>query len=151
MSRPTLIVIISRPAVVPATPNRELRRPDFCWTADGEVLVPPPLTCADIDVCGCSWSFCGVTSARATTWGVVERRRSSEVWEQLRTGRYVAGHSIVEDFADLTFAEILQLSAMLSQIRTGRVVGIWTLPDDRYDLFDRTPQRRHTSARRSLD
>ena len=149
MDNTVLTVIVSRPLRVPATPNLELRRPDFCWTTDGEVLVPPPLTCADVDVCGCSWSFCGVTSAHATTWGVVERRRRGEVWEQLLAGRHVAGHSIVEGFADLTFAEILQLGTTLTPVASGCVVGIWTLGDDRYRLFDRTPQRGPVSRCRS--
>ena len=141
MDNRALTVIVSRPLRAPATPNLELRRPDFCWTADGEVLVPPPLPCADVDTCGCSWSFCGVTSAQATTWGVVERRSSNEVWDQLRAGRHVAGNSIVEGFADLTFAEILQLGTTLAKVPTGQVVGIWTLADYRYSIFDRTPQR----------
>ena len=45
-------------------------------------------------------------------------------------------------FADLTFAEILELGATLGQVPSGRVVGIWTLADDCYSLFDRTPQQR---------
>ena len=150
MLDPVLTVVVSRPALVPAALNRELRRPDFCWTTDGEVLVPPPITCADVEVCGCSWSLCGITSAGATTWGVVERRRSSEVWKQLREGRYVTGHSAVEGFADLTFAEIRQMGTRLTRLPTGRVVGIWTLADDRYSLIDRTPQRRPWRRRHRL-
>ena len=141
MPNPTLTVIVSRPLQVPATLNLELRRPDFCWTTDGEVLVPPLFTCADVDVCGCSWSFCGIASTRATTWGVVERRRSSEVWRQLHAGRRRAGYSSAEGLADLMFAELLHLGNRLARLPIGCVVGIWTLDDDRYAVFDRTPKR----------
>lgn len=134
-------VIVSRPAVVPWPPNHELRPRDFCWTMDGEILAPPSLTCADVDVCGCAWAFCGITSARAATWGVVEQRRRAQVWEEIRNGRH-AGWPMPEGFDEQTLAEILDVSLAIGSVPLGSVLGIWTLPDDRFSLFDRTPPRR---------
>src|SRR5262249_1100601 len=79
MKAPTLKVVVSRPNRAPASPSPELRRPDFCWTTEGEALGLPIATCCEADICGCGRAFVGLSSAKAVTWGVVEVRTLASV------------------------------------------------------------------------
>jgi hypothetical protein len=134
-------VLVSQPSEPPATAPLELRRRDFCWTIDGEVLTLPDFPCADADVCGCAWSFAGVTSARASTWGVVEVRGVGSVATEVRNGKHLAGWSVVDGFYDHILAGIPDISERIEQLPKGATVGIWALGDDRVSLFDRSPPR----------
>jgi hypothetical protein len=134
-----LKVLVSRPIRVPAPAPTELRRPDFCWTTDGELLTLPDFPCADADVCGCGFSFAGVTSARASTWGVVELRSVSAIAVEVRDGKHLAGWSIVEGFFAHILAGIRDISERVHPLPVGAMVGIWALGDDRFSLFDRSP------------
>lgn len=132
-------VVVSRPGVVPARLSAELRRRDFCWTIDGELLTLPDFPCADADVCGCGWSFAGITSARACTWGVVEVRSSNAIAAEVSSGKHLAGWSIVEGFEAHLLAAIRDIGERFRLLPTGAIVGIWALGNDRFSLFDRTP------------
>lgn len=47
---------------------------DFCNTIEGELVRLPFIECDDGDQCGCTRSFTGLTSHRATTTAVVVDR-----------------------------------------------------------------------------
>ena len=47
---------------------------DFCWTIDGELVRLPFVECDCGNSCGCTRSFAGLTSHRATTTAVVADR-----------------------------------------------------------------------------
>jgi hypothetical protein len=47
---------------------------DFCYTIEGELVRLPFLECDCGDSCGCTRSFAGLTSHRATTTAVVAER-----------------------------------------------------------------------------
>lgn len=134
-------VLVSRPRRRPARPSAELRRPDFCWTADGELLTLPDFPCADADVCGCGWSFAGVSSARASTWGVVEMRSVAAIAAGVSSGKHLAGWSVVEGFEAHILAAIRDVGQRVRLLPTGAIVGIWALGNDRFSLYDRTPVR----------
>jgi hypothetical protein len=143
MARSSLKVLVSRPSIVPARAPVELRRrfPDFCWTNDGEVLTFPDFPCADVDVCGCGSSFAGVTSAKATTWGVVELRSATSIATEVRGGKHLAGWSMVEGFYAHILAGIREISERIHELPTGATLGVWALGDDRFSLFDRSLPR----------
>jgi hypothetical protein len=140
-------VVISRPHLTPAPPSPELRRPDFCWTLDGELLTPPDIPCADADVCGCGWSFAGITSARATSWGVVEMRSARTIAAEVASGRHLAGWSVVEGFEAHLLAAIREMGERLCLLPLGAIVGIWALDENRFSLFDRSPVPRSAGRR----
>jgi hypothetical protein len=121
----------------------ELRRPDFCWTSDGEVLTLPDFPCGEADVCGCGSSFAGVTSAKATTWGVVELRSARSIATEVRSGEHLAGWSMVEGFYAHILAGIREISERIHELPTGATVGVWALGGDRFSLFDRGLPRVH--------
>lgn len=147
MVNSTLKVVVSRPHVMPAAAPTELRRRDFCWTMDGEILAPPALPCADRDTCGCAWSFSGITSARATSWGVIEKRTADEISAAIYEGKYLRGWAEVEDFDEYIAAGIHDLSERTRRLPVGTVVGIWTIDEERFGLFDRTLRRASLSGR----
>ncbi|MFI5313584.1 MAG: hypothetical protein ACHQ06_05455 [Candidatus Dormibacteria bacterium] len=137
-----LKVIVSRPEAVPAEPPAELRRRDFCWTTTGEILVPPAVPCADVDTCGCGWAFAGITSARATTWGRVEARSLAQITTAIRRGRHLAGSADYFDgFYDHILNDVRVISDRVRRLPIGALVGIWTVDEQRFSLFDRTPRR----------
>lgn len=137
--RRDLKVLISRPRVLPAVPCHELRRPDFCWTRTGELLTLPDIPCADADECGCGRSFAGVTSARATSWGVVELRSLREITSEIRDGDHLAGWSIVENMFEHILDSVADISRRIRLLPLDAVVGIWALDVETFALFDRTP------------
>jgi len=140
-----LKVLASRPRVVAAEAPMELRRHDYCFTYDGEILVPPAVPCCEADICGCGWGFSGITSARATTWGVVEERNLGEVEAAVRNGEYFRGsEKFAYDFDAFILADIHDINERVHRLPLGTVVGIWTIDMQRYSLFDRTPR---TTAR----
>ena len=132
-------VVASRPSVSPRRPSTELDRRDFCWTIDGELLTFPDFPCADADVCGCGWSFAGITSARASTWGVVEVRSIRSIADEVASGRHLAGWSVVEGFEAHILAAIREIGERGRLLPTGTIVGIWALGNNRFSLFDRGP------------
>lgn len=134
-----LKVLVSRPSLVPAPGPTELRRPDFCWTTDGELLTLPDFPCADADICGCGFSFAGVASARASSWGVVEWRSITSIGAEVRDGKHLAEWSIVEGFFEHILAGIRDISERIQPLPVGTMVGIWALGDDRFSLFERSP------------
>jgi hypothetical protein len=138
MGKTSMKVLVCRPAVVPAVPSPELRRPDFCWATDGEVLTLPDSPCADADMCGCGRSFVGITSAKASTWGVVAVRSVRSITTEVRVGKHLAGWSVVEGFYGHILAGIRDISERIQQLPVGTTVGIWALGDDRFSLFDRS-------------
>jgi hypothetical protein len=139
MSVPSQKVVASRPSVSPRRPSAELDRPDFCWTIDGELLTLPDFPCADADGCGCGWSFAGITSARASTWGVVEVRSIRSIADEMASGMHLAGWSVVEGFEAHILAAIRDIGVRVRLLPTGATVGIWALGNNRFSLFDRSP------------
>jgi hypothetical protein len=137
-------VLVSRPSALPGYAPVELRRPDFCWTLDGEVLTLPDFPCADADACGCGRSFAGVSSARATSWGLVEVRTVRSIASDVRSGKHLAGWAVVDGFYGHILAGIRSISERIQQLPQGSTVGIWALGDDRFSLFDRSPPRVET-------
>jgi hypothetical protein len=105
----------STPGLGAGRSSAELRRRDFCWTIDGELLTFPDFPCADADVCGCGWSFAGITSARATTWGVVEVRSIKSIAAEVSRGKHLAGWSVVEGFEAHILAAIRDIGQTHSQ------------------------------------
>ena len=138
---PSQKVIVSRLGVVPASLPAELRRRDFCWTVNGELLTYPDFPCADADVCGCGWSFAGITSARACSWGVVDARSTKAIAAEVSSGKHLAGWSVVEGFEAHLLAAIRDIGERIRLLPTGTIVGVWALGNDRFSLFDRTPVR----------
>ena len=138
MSCATQKVIVSRPRTVPAAPSAELRRADFCCTIDGELLTLPDFPCADED-CGCSWSFGGVTSASACTWGVVEERSIGSIAAAVASGKHLAGWSVIPGFEDHILASIRAIGDGVRLMPLRTIVGIWALSDERFNLFERRP------------
>jgi hypothetical protein len=139
MSLPRQKVVVSRPGLGAARLSAELRRRDFCWTIDGELLTFPDFPCADADVCGCGWSFAGITSARATTWGVVEVRSIKSIAAEVSSGKHLAGWSVVEGFEAHILAAIRDIGERIRLLPTGAIVGLWALGNNRFSLFDRSP------------
>jgi hypothetical protein len=138
MSFPSQKVVASRPSVRPRRPSPELGRSDFCWTIDGELLTLPDFPCADAD-CGCGWSFAGITSARASTWGVVEVRSIRSIADEVASGMHLAGWSVVEGFEAHILAAIRDIGERVRLLPTGAIVGIWALGNNRFSLFGRSP------------
>jgi hypothetical protein len=139
MRTTSLKVLVSRPAAPRAEPAQELGVVDFCWTPAGDLLAPNPLAC-DCPDCGCFAAFVGVTSAKSTTWGVVEERSMSEVTAAVRGGRHVRGWQIVEDFADFVMSQMGEIDARLRGVPVGSVLGVLVDRRSEFRLYDRTPQ-----------
>ena len=135
-------VLVSRPRLIPAPPSAELRRPDFCWTRDGELLTFPDILCADGDECGCGWSFAGITSARACTWGVVEMRSIAAIAAEVAAGAHLAGWPGVKGFEAHLRATIREIGDRVRLLPVGAMVGLWAIDDDRVGLFERSPAPR---------
>ena len=133
-------VLVSRPRTHPAPAPLELRRPDFCWTRSGEILTLPDIPCADADTCGCGWAFAGVTSAKATSWGVVEMRRVRHVVSDVESRQHLPGWATVEDFQDHALAGISEISRRIRPLPVGTIVGIWALSPECFSLYPR-PRR----------
>lgn len=147
MNQLKMKVLVSRPRIRPVAAPIEVRRPDFCWTRSGEILAPAGIPCADVDTCGCSWAFAGVSSARATTWGVVEWRTVSRVVCEVADGQHVAGST---DFEDYVMAGISDITRRIRPLPLGTIVGIWTLTPVSFSLYTRlpcSPTRRPPCAR----
>lgn len=68
---------------------------DFNHTEPGELLSVPAMVCEGDDSyresCGCDRAFTGVTTARATTLGVVSEEEKEAVLAEFRTGSFAAG------------------------------------------------------------
>jgi len=92
-----------------------------------------------LDTCGCGFSFAGVSSARASSWGVVAWRSITSTAAEVRDGKHLAGWSIVEGFFDHILAGIRDISERIQPLPVGTMVGIWALGDDRFSLFERSP------------
>lgn len=130
-------VLVSRPRTHPAPAPLELRRPDFCWTRSGEILTPPDFPCANADKCGCGWAFAGVSSARATSWGVVEMRPVRRVVSEVEAGKHLAGLASEEDVQDHILAGISEIMRRIAPLPVGTIVGIWALSPACFSLYPR--------------
>ena len=131
-------VLVSRPRTRPEPAPFELRRPDFCWTRSGEILAPADIPCANADTCGCGWAFAGVTSAKATSWGVVEMRRVRQVVSEVEAGKHLAGWATAEDVQDHILARISEITRRILPLPVGTIVGIWSLSPECFSLYPRT-------------
>ena len=123
-------VLVSRPHLTPAPPSPELARRDFCWTLDGELLTYPDIPCDDTETCGCGWSFAGITSARACSWGVVELRSTRAIATEVASGKHLAGWSIVEGFAAHLLEAIEDIGERVRFLPVGSMVGVWALDEN---------------------
>lgn len=139
MNQLKMKVLVSRPRIRPVAAPLEVRRPDFCWTRSGEILAPAGIPCADADTCGCGRAFAGVSSARATTWGVVEWRTVSRVVSEVADGKHVAVNTVFEDFEDYVMAGISDITRRIRLLPLGTIVGIWTLTPVNFSLYARLP------------
>jgi hypothetical protein len=74
-------------------------------------------------VCGCGWSFAGITSARATTWGVVEVRSTKAIAAEVSRGKHLAGWSVIEGFEAHLLAAIRDIGERIRLLPTGTIVG----------------------------
>ena len=150
MNKLRMKVLVSRPRAKPAPAPVELRRPDFCWTRSGEILAPLDIPCADADTCGCGWAFAGVTSIRATSWGVVELRPVRQIVSEVEAGKNLAGNPTVEEFVDHMLARISDISRRIRPLPIGTIVGIWVLTPECFSLYPRprrwAPERSHRAT-----
>lgn len=108
---------------------------DFCFTVEGELVLPNDAVCArdreDPDGgCGCGRAFVGLGSRRATTTALVrdleispvELRTAVEEFETTRgLGPEVIG---AEEFAELVDATLEQLDDIAQSVRAGAVIGL---------------------------
>ena len=154
MNKLQMKVLVSRPRIRPVPAPIELRRPDFCWTRSGEILAPPDMPCCEADTCGCGWAFAGVTSARATSWGVVEMRPVLQVVSEVEDGRHVAGWAVVDDLRDPILDDVMagisEIMRRIQPLPVGTIVGIWALAPQRFGLYTRPRDLRARVARGSI-
>lgn len=139
----TLKVLVCRPQLLPLPSPLEVHpnRLDFCWARDGEILTAPDVPCCEADKCGCGWSFAGVSSARATSWGVVERRSAVRVVREVRGGKHLARSLAVDGYLDHVLATIGEISGRIKGLPIGTLVGIWTPSIEHYGLYARRAAR----------
>lgn len=117
--------------------KNRLSKADFNNTQPAELLSVPAAVCEGDDLyrehCGCDRAFTGVTTARATTLGIVSDEEQEAVIAEFRAGGFVSGwkslntddfdaeEALLEQFSFL--ADALQVSAYrvgdLVRIRNG--------------------------------
>lgn len=114
--------------------KNRLSKADFNNTQPGELLSVPAMVCEGDDSyrehCGCDRAFTGVTTARATTLGIVTEEEKEAVIAEFRGGAFVSGWKSLnsEDF-DAEVALLEQFSSLtdalqVSGYRVGDLVRI---------------------------
>lgn len=102
---------------------------DFNHTQAGELLSVPGMVCEGDDSyrerCGCDRAFTGVTTARATTLGVVGEEDKEAVIAEFRAGSFVSGwESLNTDDFHAEAALLEQFSFLTDALRlSGHGVG----------------------------
>jgi len=102
---------------------------DFNHTEPGELLSVPAMVCEGADSyrerCGCDRAFSGVTTARATTLGVVSEEEKEVAVAEFCTGSFAAGwKSLNTDDYDAEAALLEQFSLLTDALQaSGYGVG----------------------------
>lgn len=102
---------------------------DFNHTEPGELLTVPAMVCEGDDSyrerCGCDRAFTGVTTARATTLGLVGEEDNEAVIAEFRAGSFVSGwKSLNTDDFDAEAVLLEQFSFLADALRvSGHPVG----------------------------
>ena len=123
------------------------RDDDFCWTVEGELVLLPPIECADRE-CGCSRGMAGAASHRGTTTvKVIERADLNAagyqelITDALQSSGYVTEALLSDpEVKEWVRGEASSLTRMAAAFPVGTVLErrgrfLWrrTGPDDRYD------------------
>lgn len=131
-------------AFVATTETQGLRKNDFCFVPEGELLTFPTMICtgewAD-DRCGCNRSLCGVKSHTATTTAqVVDIGNHNALVDAIYTGLITGGWGTYSSKTDL-LAEAIETAAYL--LAEAEEFSLGTIVEYREGQFNSRPSIEH--------
>jgi hypothetical protein len=74
---------------------------------------------------------------------MIETRSLDQITAAIRAGKHLGGSSgLVDGYYDHILNDIREISERVRRLPVGTLVGVWTVDEQRFSLFDRTPTQR---------